>query len=64
MGNNTSCAESTEQLTAFQLALLPEPDRDVVSEHLDSCASCRIFSEQIEQTTQLLESFPQTGSGR
>ena len=59
MMNDTPCADCTDQLTAFQLGLLPETAGDVVREHLDSCPNCRIFSEQIEETTALLEAFPQ-----
>jgi DNA-directed RNA polymerase specialized sigma24 family protein len=57
--NDTSCADCTDQLTAFQLGLLPETDDDIVSEHLESCPNCRIFSEQLQATAAVLEAFPQ-----
>lgn len=59
MVNDTPCTDCTDQLTAFQLGLLPETEAEVVSEHLDSCPNCRIFSEQIVATAALLEAFPQ-----
>lgn len=59
MVTDISCADCTDQLTAFQHGLLPETESAVVSEHLASCPNCRIFSEQIEETGALLEAFPQ-----
>jgi hypothetical protein len=43
-----SCAGCTDQLTRFQTGLLEEADTAVVQEHLDSCPSCRLFSDQID----------------
>ena len=43
-----SCAGCTSQLTRFQTGLLEEADTEVVQEHLDSCPSCRLFSDQID----------------
>jgi RNA polymerase sigma factor (sigma-70 family) len=57
--NDISCADCTDQLTAFQLGLLPETEDEIVSEHLDSCPNCRIFSEQLQATAAVLEAFPQ-----
>ncbi|MGI9622034.1 MAG: zf-HC2 domain-containing protein [Acidimicrobiales bacterium] len=57
--NDTLCADCVDQLTAFQLGLLPETEGGVLREHLGSCPNCRIFSEQIDQTAALLEAFPQ-----
>jgi len=59
MMNDTPCADCVDQLTAFQLGLLPETVGDVVREHLESCPNCRIFSDQIHETTTLIEAFPQ-----
>ena len=59
MVNDLSCTDCTDQLTAFQLELLPETEGDIVSEHLDSCPNCRIFSEQLQATAAVLEAFPQ-----
>ena len=57
--NDISCADCIDRLTGLQLGLLPETERDVMSEHLDSCPNCRIFREQTEQTAALLDTFPQ-----
>jgi DNA-directed RNA polymerase specialized sigma24 family protein len=43
-----TCAGCTSQLTRFQTGLLEEADTAVVQEHLDSCPSCRLFSDQID----------------
>jgi DNA-directed RNA polymerase specialized sigma24 family protein len=43
-----SCAGCTTQLTRFQTGLLEEADTAVVQEHLDSCPSCRLFSDQLD----------------
>jgi DNA-directed RNA polymerase specialized sigma24 family protein len=53
------CVECTDQLTAFQLGLLPEVDAEIVSEHIGACPNCRVFSEQLDQTAALLADFPQ-----
>jgi len=34
---------------------MPEEDQDVVREHLDGCANCRLFSEQLDETSTLLD---------
>jgi len=43
-----SCAACIDQLTRFQTGLLEETDTEVVREHLSSCPSCRLFSDQVE----------------
>lgn len=59
MVTDLSCSDCTDRFTAFQLGLLPETDSGVLSEHLESCPDCRIFSEQVDQTSALLADFPQ-----
>ena len=55
---DATCATCVEQLTTFQSGLLPESDRETVSEHLTSCPYCRIFVDQVDQSRRLLASAP------
>ncbi|WP_294568598.1 sigma factor-like helix-turn-helix DNA-binding protein [uncultured Arthrobacter sp.] len=55
---NPTCATCTDQLTSFQSGLLPEYDRETVSEHLTTCPQCRIFVDQVDQSRRLLASAP------
>ena len=59
MMTDVSHADCTDQLTAFQTGLLPETEGEVIAEHLGSCPNCRIFSEQIDETSSFLEALPQ-----
>jgi DNA-directed RNA polymerase specialized sigma24 family protein len=55
---NATCATCTEQLTTFENGLLPESDRETVSEHLTTCPQCRIFVDQVHESRRLLKSAP------
>lgn len=56
--SDLSHAACTKQLAGFQTGLLPEDDSTVVAEHMASCPNCRLFSEQIEETSGFLEGLP------
>ncbi len=56
--SDLSCAACTEQLTGFQTGLLPESDSTIVAEHIASCPNCRLFSEQLDETSGFLEALP------
>lgn len=58
VGSNATCATCVEQLTTFQSGLLPEGDRETVSEHLTTCPDCRIFVDQVDESRRLLRSAP------
>ncbi len=56
--SDLSCAACTKQLTGFQTGLLPESDSTIVAEHMAACSNCRLFSEQIDETSGFLEALP------
>lgn len=58
VSTGATCATCTEQLTTFQSGLLPESERDAVSEHLATCPQCRVFVEQLDQSRRLLGAAP------
>lgn len=51
-----SCAECIGQLTRFQTGLLEETDAEVVREHLYSCPSCRLFTDQVDTVSDFVGS--------
>lgn len=50
------CSACIDQLTRFQTGLLEEADGTVVAEHLSSCPSCRLFSDQVETVAEFVGS--------
>src|SRR5262245_6210789 len=50
------CAACVDQLTRFQTSLIEEADAEIVREHLSSCPSCRLFSEQLETVADFVGS--------
>lgn len=62
--NDLACVECTERLTAFQTGLLPESDASVVDEHLAACTNCRLFSDQIDTTTDFINAMPRGDSAQ
>jgi DNA-directed RNA polymerase specialized sigma24 family protein len=53
-----ACAECVAHLAEVELQLLPETDAEVVSEHLSECPDCRLFTEQLDSTRDLLAATP------
>jgi len=55
---NLACAECVAHLAEVEFQLLPETDAEVVSEHLSECPACRLFTEQLDSTRDLLAATP------
>lgn len=53
-----ACAECVTHLAEVEFQLLPETDAEVVSEHLSGCPDCRLFTEQLDSTRDLLAATP------
>jgi DNA-directed RNA polymerase specialized sigma24 family protein len=53
-----ACAECVAHLAEVEFQLLPETDAEVVSEHLSACPDCRLFTEQLDSTRDLLAATP------
>ena len=53
-----ACAECVAHLAGVEFQLLPESDAEVVSEHLSECPDCRLFTEQLDSTRDLLAATP------
>lgn len=53
-----ACAECVAHLAEVEFQLLPETDAEVVSEHLSECPDCRLFTEQLDSTRDLLAATP------
>lgn len=54
------CPACIDQLTRFQTGLIEEADAEIVREHLDSCPSCRLFSDQVEAVADFVGSAEPT----
>jgi DNA-directed RNA polymerase specialized sigma24 family protein len=54
------CPACIDQLTRFQTGLLEEADTAVIAEHLSSCPSCRLFSDQVETVAEFVGSADPT----
>ncbi|MGH8952579.1 MAG: hypothetical protein ACRDX9_14300 [Acidimicrobiia bacterium] len=55
---NLACAECVAHLAEVEFQLLPETDAEVVTEHLSECPDCRLFTEQLNSTRDLLAATP------
>jgi DNA-directed RNA polymerase specialized sigma24 family protein len=53
-----ACAECVAHLAEVEFQLLPETDAEVVSEHVSECPDCRLFTEQLDLTRDLLAATP------
>ena len=58
MMTSLACAECVAHLAEVEFQLLPETDAEVVSEHLSECPDCRLFTEQLDSTRDLLAATP------
>jgi DNA-directed RNA polymerase specialized sigma24 family protein len=53
-----ACAACVARLAEADFHLLPEVDAEVVAEHLSGCRDCRLFTEQLDTTREVLAAAP------
>lgn len=53
-----ACAECVAHLAELEFQLLPEADAEVAAEHLSQCPDCRLFTEQLDSTRNILAATP------
>jgi anti-sigma factor RsiW len=62
--SDPTCQELVELVTDYLDGALPSPEHERVERHLDACAGCTTYLEQVRETIRLAGALPEDDRAR